>query len=72
LAGKLALAGESMSVRDVPLSLVVAARSLQNALRSVLDEFDRYDNAMAAVGRGHEDYGFQRGAGRAALALAGE
>ncbi len=58
------------SVLVVPLQLCIAARSLSNALRGVLDEFDKYDNAMAALGRGHEDYGFHRSAGRAALALA--
>jgi len=36
-------------------------------LENLLAEFDRYDAAMANIGRGHEDYGGQREAARVAI-----
>lgn len=50
--------------------LIAAAPDLLDALRALADEFDRYDKAMTALGRGHEDYGRQREAARMAIAKA--
>jgi len=38
-----------------------------DALRALADEFDRYDEAMAQIGRGHSDYGGQRRLARMVL-----
>jgi hypothetical protein len=60
--------------QPVPLELAQAARddveALVEALEALLVEFDAYDQAMAQIGRGHEDYGQQRERARAAIAKA--
>lgn len=55
---------------DANARLIAAAPELLEACRSLLEEFDRYDAAMTAIGRGHEDFGRQREAARAAVAKA--
>lgn len=50
--------------------LIAAAPELLEALTRLLAEFDAYDAAMTNLGRGHEDYGGQREAARAAIAKA--
>lgn len=50
--------------------LALAAPFLLAALKNLSDEFDRYDAAMTAIGRGHEDFGFHRVNARAAIAQA--
>ena len=49
------------------LTGALADRDLLPVLEALLAEFDRYDEAMAEHGRGHEDYGGQRTAARAAI-----
>jgi hypothetical protein len=50
--------------------LIAAAPDLLKALRELVAEFDRYDAAMTKIGRGHEDYGWQRRDARTAIAKA--
>ena len=47
--------------------LVRQQPDLLPVLENLLAEFDRYDAAMAEIGRGHEDYGGQRAAARVAI-----
>lgn len=47
--------------------LIAAAPELLEALIALSDEFDKYDTAMTAIGRGHEDYGMQRREARRAI-----
>lgn len=55
---------------DANQRLIAAAPDLLQALIDLAAEFDRYDAAMTAIGRGHEDYGGQREAARLAIAKA--
>ena len=50
--------------------LIAAAPELLAAIKALVAEFDAYDSAMTEIGRGHEDYGGQRAAARAAIAKA--
>lgn len=43
---------------------------LVEALERLTREFDGYENVMAKIGRGHEDYGNHRAFARAILAKA--
>ncbi len=45
-----------------------AHTDLVSTLQALVTEFDKYDNAMAQIGRGHEDYGMQRENARRLLA----
>ena len=58
------------AVRRIPTEALEGdcVEKLIRACGRLVTEFDAYDNAMAEIGRGHEDYGRQRDDARVALA----